>query len=123
MAHKRIISRTTASAPSAESAPTWERVVMDMKAMKPHFADCAEEAAQFASAWSGGDKPLALLEVEVYAKQLKVRKEPEKCQLGFLAGAKLSRAPKWPLACLKALLSAPEQWLSRTGGAKVFSGA
>ena len=90
----------------------------DMKAMKPHFADCAEEAAQFASARSGGDKPPALLEVEAYAKQLKVRSEPEKDQLGFLASAKLHRAPKWPIACLKALLSAPDKSISKKGEAK-----
>ena len=89
------LKRRAALAPSAEPAPTWERVLKDMKAMKPHFADCAEEAAQFASAWSGGDKSPALLEVEAYAKQLKVRREPEKDQLGFLASAKLQREPKW----------------------------
>ena len=102
------------SAPSAASAPaqpavTWDRVVKDMIAMKPHFADCAAEAAAFASVWSGGDSSPALLDVEAYAKQLKVRREPEKDQLGLLAGAKLHRAPTWPIACLRALISDPDK--------------
>ena len=34
--------KPAASAPSAGSAPvTWERVVKEMIAVKPHFADCA----------------------------------------------------------------------------------
>jgi len=49
-----------------------------MMAMKPQLAECAEEAAKFAKEWAGGDGSPALREVEAYAKQLKVRKEPEK---------------------------------------------
>ena len=78
---------------------------------KPHFKDDAEEAAQFAHAWAGDDMSSNILDLEKHAKQLRVRREPEKGQLGLLAGAKLSRAPKWPLACWKALLSSPEAWL------------
>ena len=121
--HFVSLKRRYAAAPSAESAPTWDRVVKDTIAMKPHFADCAEEASQFAKEWSGGDGSPALLEVEAYAKQLKERREPEKDQLGMLAGAKLRRAPKWPIACLKTLLSAPDSALSKKGEAKLFCGA
>ena len=51
---------TAASSPSAESAPSaapasWEKVANEISAMKPHFADCAKEAAGFAAAWSGDD--------------------------------------------------------------------
>ena len=62
-------------------------------------------------------------EVEAFAKQLKVRREPEKDQLDFLAKAKLSRAPQWPIACLKALLECPDKALSKKGEAKLFCGA
>ena len=41
--------------------------------MKPHFASRAEEAAQFARAWSGGKDCNALHEVAAYAKQLTER--------------------------------------------------
>ena len=49
------LKRRCAAAPSAVSAPTWDRVVKDTIAMKPHFAECAEEASKFAKEWSGGD--------------------------------------------------------------------
>ena len=88
------LKRRYATAPSAAPTPTWDRVVKDMMAMKPHFAECAEETAKFAREWAGGGDPPALLELEAYAKQLKVRKEPKKDQPGLLAGAKLKRAPK-----------------------------
>ena len=120
MSQKRL--KPDGSASSAASAP-WERVVKDMISMKPQFADCAAEAAKFASAWSGGDGSPALLEVEAYAKQLKTRREPENGQLGFLAGAVMQRAPKWPIACLKALLAVPDKYLSKKGEAKLFCGA
>jgi hypothetical protein len=118
--HFQALKRRKPSATSAASAPTWDRAVQDIVGMKPHFKDCAAEAATFASAWSMGDDYPTLLEVEQYAKQLKVRREPEKGQLGILASARLSRAPKWPIACLKALLSAPECKLSKKGEAKLF---
>ena len=75
--------------------------------MRPHFAVCAREAAEFAAAWSGGDDPPGLIEVETYAKSLKVRKEPEDGQLSNLAKTQLKGAPKWPIACLNTLLQAP----------------
>ena len=95
---------TAVSAPSAGSAPTrsWAQIVQEMAMMKPHFASCAKEAAEFAAAWSGGDNAPGLCEAEAYAKSLKGRKEPEDGQLGILAKAQLKRAPKWPIACLKA---------------------
>ena len=88
------------SAPSAASAPaSWERVKKDMKSMKPHIPhDAIEEAAASAAAWGGDDDSSALLEVEAYAKQLKQRREPEVGQLALLAGAKVSKSPKWPIA-------------------------
>ena len=76
-------------------------------AMKPHFAECADEAAKFAKEWAGGDGSPALLELEAYAKQLKVRRDPEKDQLGFLAGAKLKRAQQLLSACMKAFVVCP----------------
>ena len=87
--HFQGLLRRHASATSAASAPTWDRAVQDNVGMKPHFKECAAEAAAFASAWSSGESYPALLEVEAYAKQLKARREPEKDQLGFLADAKL----------------------------------
>ena len=91
--------------------------------MKPHFADCAEECMQFAEEWSGGKGSPAILELEQYAKTLNGRREPEKGQLGLLAGAKLARAPKWPVACLKVILSAPDSHVPKNNEAKVFVGA
>ena len=69
--------------------------------MKPHFAGCAKESAEFAAAWSGGDDSPGLNEAEAYAKGLQVRKGPEDGQLGTLAKAQLKRAPKWPIAWLR----------------------
>ena len=91
--------------PSA-AAMSWDSVAQEMEITKPHFSGCAKEAAAFASAWSGGD----------FAKSLKVRRELEDGQLGLLAGARLTRAPKWPIACLKAVLSAPELFCRWGGG-------
>ena len=51
--------------------------------MRPHFAGCAKEAAEFAAAWSGGDDSPGLNEAETYAKTLRVRKEPEDGQLSL----------------------------------------
>ena len=51
-------SDTAASAPSDETAPkdpSWTQIVQEMEAMKPHFAGCLKESAEFAAAWSGGD--------------------------------------------------------------------
>ena len=92
-----------------------------MKAMKAHIApELIDEAAAFTASWGGFD---SLVEVEAYAKQLRKRREPEVGQLNLLAGAKVSKFPRWPIACLKALLSAPEDWLSKTGQAKLFHSA
>ena len=127
VAQKRFSDCTTpaASAPPAESAPSadvsWERVVEEMSCMKPHFKQCADEAAAFAKAWSGGNESQGLVEVEAFAKTLKVRREPENGQLGVLAKAQLARAPKWPIACLKALLSAPEHFCRSQGEARMFT--
>ena len=84
---------------------------------------CVKEAAEFAAAWSGGDDSPGLNEAETYAKSLKVRKEPGDGQLGILAIAQLKRAPKWPIACLKTLLQAPEQFCRRKGEAWMFTSA
>ena len=121
IAQDRLNFATAASAPSAESAPSaappsWEKVAKEMSTTKPHFADCAKEAADFAAAWSGG-----LNEVEAYAKSLAVRKEPEHGQLGILANAQLKRAPRWPIACLKTLLQAPGEFCRRKGFARMFT--
>ena len=66
-----------AAAPSAESAPSaapappsWTKVVQEMETMKPHFAECAKQWAEFAAAWSGGDDSPGLNEAEAYAKTL-----------------------------------------------------
>ena len=68
------------SAGSAQT--TWEQIVEEMANMKPHFASCAKEAAEFAAAWSGDDTAPGLNDAEAYATSLKVRKEPEDGQLG-----------------------------------------
>ena len=91
--------------------------------MKPHFAGCLKETSDFAASWSGGDESPGLNEAETYAKSLKVRKEPEDGQLAILAKANLKRAPKWPIACLKTLLQAPEQFCGRKGEACMFTSA
>ena len=65
--------RGSACALAAESAPadlSWGRVVREISTMQPYFSDRAQEAADFASAWSGGDDPSYLIEVETYAKSL-----------------------------------------------------
>ena len=101
--------RAAASASlQAEAANPWDAIVAEIEVMKPHFAGQAAEAAAFVEKWSGGDDAPSLVEVETYAKSLKVRREPEFGQLGILAKATLARAPAWPIACLKALLQAPE---------------
>ena len=98
------------SAPqSAGSA--WACVVNEIEIVKPHFAGCAKESAEFAAAWSGGDDAPGLADAEAYAKSLKVRKEPEDGQLGILAKAQLKRAPMLPIACLKTLSQAPDLML------------
>ena len=94
-----------------------------MTQLKPHIAPCAQEAAEFAAAWSGGDGAPALVEAEAYAKSLKVRREPEDGQLATLAKAQLKRAPRWPIACLKTLLQAPDRFCRRKGEAAMFTGA
>ena len=115
-------SAPATSAGSATAAPaTWAAVVKEISNMKPHFADVAAEAADFASAWSGGDDSQYLKEVEEYAKSLKVRREPEAGQLSILAKAQLRRAPKWAIACLKTLLQAPDVFCRRNGEAYMFS--
>ena len=91
--------------------------------MKPHFAGCAKESAEFAAAWSGGDSAPGLADAEAYAKTLKARKEPEDGQLGILARAQLKRTPRWPVACLKTLLQAPDQFCRRKGEACMFTNA
>ena len=115
---QRRLADTAESAPSAAS---WDKVVQEMTLMKPHFARCAQESAEFAAAWSGGDDAPALVEAEAYAKSLKVRREPEDGQLGTLAKAQLKRAPRWPIACLQTLLQAPEQFCRRNGEAFLLS--
>ena len=86
--------------------------------MKPHFAECAKEAAEFAAAWSGGDDSPGLIEAENYAKGLKARKEPENGQLSILAAARVPDR-MWPIACLKTL----SQAYGRKGEAATFTGA
>ena len=120
VAQKRLAD-TAASGPSAASAPSWAQVVREMGIMKPHFAVCAKEAAEFAAAWSGGDDSQGLNEAESYAKSINVRKDPELGQLGTLAKAQLKRAPWWPIACLKTLLQAPELFCKRKGEAMMFT--
>ena len=93
-----------------------------MADMKPQFAECAKEAAEFAAEWSGGDESPGLVEAEDYAKSLNKRRGPENSQLGFLAKAKCKRVPKWPLACLMALLHASDLFCPR-GEANMFTGA
>ena len=70
----------------------------DISIMEPHFQDYAKEAAEFISASYGGDESPYLLELEAFAKSLKVRREPESGQLSLLAKAKVMRAPRWPVA-------------------------
>ena len=118
--HYQALKRRSESATSAEPAPSWDRVVQDIVGMKPHFKECAAEAAEFASAWSMGDGYPTLIEVEQYSKQLRARRELETGQLALLANAKFSRAPRWAIACLKALLSAPDCKCSKKGEAKLF---
>ena len=80
-------------------------------------------AADFASAWSSGDDSRNLKEVEAFAKSLNVRREPAKGQLSLLAKARVLRAPKWPIACLRALVSAPDVFCRRQGEAFMFTSA
>ena len=95
--NQRRLADTAASAPSAASVPasaSWNKVVEEMTVMKPHFARCARESAEFAAAWSGGDESQGLTEAEDYAKSIKIRKEPEDGQLGHLAKASVKKHPK-----------------------------
>ena len=39
----------------------------------------------------------------------------------MLARAQMQEVPEWPVACLKALHDAPEEYLSKNGEAKLFS--
>ena len=91
-----------------------------MAVMKPQFAKCAKEALEFAAAWSGGDDAPGLNDAEAYAKSMNVRK-PEDGQLGTLAKAQLKRAPRWPIACLKTLLQAPDLFCRRREEACMFT--
>ena len=105
----------------AATAPTWERVVKETVAIKgPDLADCLKECAEFAAAWAGDGNSTALKEVGSYAKQLTRRNEPEKDQLHYLAAAQLARYPNYPIMCLKALISAPDKWVTK-GEAKMFN--
>ena len=118
-----VSQKRLAGTAAAASAPSWLQVVQEMESMKPHFAGCAKEAADFAASWSGGDESPGLNEAETYAKSTKVRKEPEDGQLGMLAKAQVKRAPKWPIACLKTLLQASDQFCKRKGEASMFTSA
>ena len=120
VAQERFRASAAESAPSAESTSPWDSVVQEMIVMKPHFADFATEAATFTSAWSGGEGAPALNEAETFAKSLKVRREPEYGQLGLLAKANLARAPRWPIMCLKTLMSAPACFC-HNGEARMFT--
>ena len=91
--------------------------------MKPYFEDDTREAADFAMTGSGGDDYPGLVEVEAFAKSLNVRREPERGQLGLLAKAQVRRKPKWPLACLKALFSASDNFCKRKGESYMFTSA
>ena len=129
VAGTRLRRKSAESAPAAASAPAagissdtsssaaaWESVVQEMIAMKPHSADCVKEAAMFTSMW-----PEGLKEAEIFAKSLKVRREPEEGQLALLATAKMKRAPRWPMMCLKTLMAAPECFCPRHGEARMFT--
>ena len=77
----------------------------------------------FVYKWAGGDDAPCLQEAEAYAKTLNVRREPADGQLGLLATAVVRRAPQWPIACLKAILQAPELFCKRKGEASLFTSA
>ena len=113
------------AAVTAESAraPTWQDAVREMVLIKPYFQEKASEAAAFCAAWSGGDESPNLVEVEAFAKTLKVRREPEYGQLEMLAKANMKRQPRWPTACYKALLQAPDKFCRRKGEAAMFTNA
>ena len=64
-----------------------------------------------------------LHDAEAYAKSLTKRRDPEDGQCSLLAKAQLKRAPKWPIACLKTLLQASDQFCKRKGEASMFTSA
>ena len=111
----------TVPAESASSDQLWDQIAAEMIIMKPHFKDAVPEAIKFVREWSGGEDCAELLEAETFAKSLKLRREPDRGQVGLLAGANIRRAPKWPTMCVKTLMCGAEQFCRGENCARMFT--
>ena len=88
--------------------PVWARVARDFELRHPEWSGAGKDLCAFVDAWSGGELPTLLLDVDAFNKMLRVKRSMPNKMLGALAGVNLATSPEYIGACLKAMMSAPE---------------
>ncbi|CAK0802170.1 unnamed protein product, partial [Prorocentrum cordatum] len=116
---KRIHSRATANQKSS-GEPCWEKIARSIEQQSHHMAGQAMDVCHFVKAYSGGDPPVHLNDLDNWSKTLKWRRDIHGSTFKFLAATPFSQGPEYIFAVLKAMMVAPEQAV-RDGFSRLFT--
>ena len=116
---KRIHSRATANQKSS-GEPCWERIARSIEQQSHHMAGQAMDVCHFVKAYSGGDPPVHLNDLDNWSKTLKWRRDVHGSTFKFLAATPFSQGPEYIFAVVKAMMVSPEQAV-RDGFSKLFT--
>lgn len=114
--HALSAARTT-----ADGKPDWVSIIkLAAVGLPPGYEEKAKCFQQFVVKWSGGKQGQVLTELVAFERQLRVKRTIVPEDLKTLAGLNLSHAPRYVVAMVKAMLTAPTAFVHH-GFAVLFS--
>eukprot|EP00959_Pyramimonas_sp_CCMP1952_P285014 5959018-Pyramimonas_sp.AAC.1 len=103
--------------------PRWKNIIAAIGKNQPLLKNNLEAFCSFVQAFSGGEDPIFLRDLNMYSKSLMDnRKQIPPATFKLLAGVPLTQSPEWIISCVKACMVCPEP-LCRDGQARLLSSA
>ena len=90
---------------------TPDQTARELEKFRPDLKGKCVHLCAFSAMWAGGPDAPFLKQADAFKSTLSARRDIDPQQLGFLATFKISSCSEWVLACVKALLAAPPQYI------------
>ena len=88
-------------------------IVRSIESQHEHVRGEVKDLIAFARQWSGGIDPVFIKDIDAFTKTLKVQRELPSIVIGALAKCKMAEWPEYIVACVKAMIAAPDTYVSK----------
>ena len=104
----------------SKGEPCWKKIAEEIEDTRPFLVGQAADMCEYVRAWSCGNKPIFLKELDDWCKSLPCRRDLPGHILGLLAKVNYAQGPEYITACVKAMLVSPESFC-RAGESRLFN--